>query len=186
MGGDLMDVTISGAKDANRNLIIPPLERHMSISIPASSRLPPAQDDVMAAYIRLLQRRDDEKDNELAALKVELAQMKQHMQEVAPATSRSAGDRRQRRQTPPPPPLPPPQEQPYDTGYRGLMKDHLGFTPEKSDASELILYKQPTTFATHRSRSHHEQNRSRDTAGSFTSSYSTSCVEFSGTTTEAP
>ena len=75
-----MDVTISGAKDASENVIFPPPpERHMFISLPPSSGLSPASDDVTAAYIRLLQRRDDERDNELAALKAEVAQMRQHM-----------------------------------------------------------------------------------------------------------
>lgn len=178
MGGDLTNVTISGAKDANGNSILPPLERHMSISIPTSSGLSPAQDDVTAAYIRLLQRRDDERNNELVALRAEMAQMKQHMQEVAPATSRSAGDWRRQRQTPPPPP----QEQPFETGYRVSVKDHLGFTPEKGDARELILYRQPTTSAMHHSRSHQERSKSRDTAESFTSTYSTSHTKFSRTT----
>ncbi|KAI8555363.1 hypothetical protein RHMOL_Rhmol05G0169100 [Rhododendron molle] len=97
MGGDLTDVTISGAKDASGNIILQPPYRHMSISIPASSGLSPATEDVTAAYIRLLQRRDDERDNELAALRAEVAQMKQHMQQTAAsATSRSDGNGRQR------------------------------------------------------------------------------------------
>ncbi|KAI8543347.1 hypothetical protein RHMOL_Rhmol08G0209900 [Rhododendron molle] len=58
MGGDLTDVTTSGAKDASGNIILPPPERHMSISTPASSGLSPAAEDVTAAYIRLLQRRE--------------------------------------------------------------------------------------------------------------------------------
>lgn len=48
----------------------------MSIKIPASFGLSPAQDDVTPAYIRLLQRRDNERDNKLAALRAEMAQMK--------------------------------------------------------------------------------------------------------------
>ncbi|KAI8550879.1 hypothetical protein RHMOL_Rhmol06G0141700 [Rhododendron molle] len=68
MGGDLTDGTFSGAKDASGNIILPPLERHMSISIPPSSGLSPTTEEVTAAYIRLLQRRDDERDNELADL----------------------------------------------------------------------------------------------------------------------
>ncbi|KAI8550501.1 hypothetical protein RHMOL_Rhmol06G0111900 [Rhododendron molle] len=102
MGKDLMNVTISGAKGASGNIILPPPERHTSISILASSGLSPATEEVTAAYIRLLQRRGDERDNELAALRAEVAQMKQHMQQTAvPTTSRSGGSGRRRRQTPP-------------------------------------------------------------------------------------
>ncbi|KAI8555657.1 hypothetical protein RHMOL_Rhmol05G0190500 [Rhododendron molle] len=54
MGGDLTDVTTSGAKDASGNIILSPPERRMSISTPASSGLSPAAEDVTAAYIRLL------------------------------------------------------------------------------------------------------------------------------------
>lgn len=111
-----------------------------------------------------------------------MAQMKQHMQEVALATSRSTSDRRQRQPTPPPPPPPPPQEQPFETGYRGSVKDRLGFTPEKGNARELILYRQPTTSATHRSKSHQEQSRSRDIVGSFISTYSIGRAEYSHST----
>ncbi|KAI8535291.1 hypothetical protein RHMOL_Rhmol10G0162400 [Rhododendron molle] len=64
----------------------------MSISIPANFGPSPATDEVTAAYIRLLQRRDDERDNELTALRAEVAQMKQHIQQTAtPTTSRSYG-----------------------------------------------------------------------------------------------
>ncbi|KAI8529997.1 hypothetical protein RHMOL_Rhmol11G0019800 [Rhododendron molle] len=111
MGGDLVDVTILGAKDANGNIILPPPEWRMSISIPASSGLSPATEEVTVAYLRLLQRRDDERDNELAVIRAEVAQMKQHMQQTAvPATSRSSGSGRRLRQTPPPPPSPSPPE----------------------------------------------------------------------------
>ncbi|KAI8555156.1 hypothetical protein RHMOL_Rhmol05G0152700 [Rhododendron molle] len=117
MGRNLTNITISGAKDASENIVLQPPERHMSISIPVSSGLSPATEDVTAAYIRLLQRRDDERDNGLAALRAEVAQMEQHMQQTAtPAASRSDGGGRHRRQTPPPPPPPPPQERPHETG----------------------------------------------------------------------
>ncbi|KAI8550583.1 hypothetical protein RHMOL_Rhmol06G0118500 [Rhododendron molle] len=104
-------------------------------------------------------------------------------QTAAPATSRSDGSGSRRRQTPPPPlpPPPPPQERPQETGQRCSVKDRLGFTPAPGDAREIILYKQPTTFGTHHSKSRHERTRTRDTE-SFTSMYSTGRTKFSHTT----
>ncbi|KAI8530085.1 hypothetical protein RHMOL_Rhmol11G0027900 [Rhododendron molle] len=84
-------------------------------------------------------------------------------------------------ETPPPPPPPSPPERQHETGQRGSVKDRLGFTPTPGDAREIILYKQPTASGTHRSRSHHERTKIRDT-GSFTSPYLTGRAEFSCTT----
>ncbi|KAI8572315.1 hypothetical protein RHMOL_Rhmol01G0188200 [Rhododendron molle] len=66
--------------------------------------------------------------------------------------------------------------------YHGSVKDRLGFTPENGNAREQILYKQQTTSAMHRSRSHQERSRSKVTTGLFTSTYSIDRAEFSCTT----
>lgn len=117
MGRELIDGTVSGMK----NPTPPPFQHplllgHLSISIPPNSVLSLSKDDT-ATYVYLLQRRDEERDDGMVALRAEMAQMKQFMDLNVPATSRSTGGRRRCGLRPSQPPLP--QTMLEELAYRG-------------------------------------------------------------------
>lgn len=187
MGEENLDTNIAGAKNPSSiplsisNPTPPPHSGHISISLPHGSGLSLNTDD-NSYHILMLETRNTERDQELTALRAEMAQVKTSLARSGLAKLRSGGRRHSRRSNLLPPPLlqtlPPSQ---YE--HMGPVHDHIGPSIEDGGTRDLVVFWQPTTSMTRRSDSGSRGSCSRRFGStSLMSSYSIAWAKYSNST----